>query len=164
MYVGDALMTRAAGAAMGAAAPGVRGTDMYYAPGFEKEFRQFVKSSGMTNITYTPKAAAAFDAAVALMDAFRRAPAPKDGPQLLGELYSVKFAGKSGQIAFDSSGDLKYDPATAYDVGEFQPDGKIKLVARGAAGDGDGAPAAAAKAGPAAKPAAAAGGRRRAAA
>ncbi|KIY99865.1 hypothetical protein MNEG_8097 [Monoraphidium neglectum] len=36
--------------------------------------------------------------------------------------------GKSGPIAFDTYGDLKYDPTTSYDTAEFNKDGQIVNV------------------------------------
>jgi hypothetical protein len=62
-----------------AAAAGVRGTDMWFDPAFEAEFNEFVAEK---NITFVAKAAAAYDAAVVLMDAFRRAAEPKGGPEV----------------------------------------------------------------------------------
>jgi hypothetical protein len=57
------------------------------------------------NTTFVGKAAAAYDATVALLDAYRRAAPPKLGPDVLKELFNVKFQGKSGLISFDDAGE-----------------------------------------------------------
>ncbi|KAI8468031.1 MAG: periplasmic binding protein-like I [Monoraphidium minutum] len=127
IFVGDALMTPALPALAGgpAAVAGVRGTDMWYAPDFKKDFESYAKSRAI-DAPFSPKAAAAYDATVALLDAARRAPPPARGAGLLQELYAVKFSGKSGKVAFDESGDLKYDASTAYSVAEFAPGGGLR--------------------------------------
>lgn len=101
---------------------GIRGADVWGAPGFEVEFLAFNKGR---NTTFVGKAAAAYDATVALLDAYRRAAPPKLGPDVLKELFNVKFQGKSGLISFDDAGDLIYDPATAFGIAEFAPGGKL---------------------------------------
>lgn len=75
---------------------------------------------------YSGFAATAYDAATALMDAFRRAAPPRGGPEVLKQLKDVKFSGKSGLISFDEYGDLRYDPATGYTVGAFDRVGNLK--------------------------------------
>lgn len=79
------------------------------------------------NISYVAKAAHAYDAIWALFEAYRRAPDPKAGPQIMAQLAGVTFPGVSGPIAFDDYGDLAYDPRTSYDVAEFKKDGSIAV-------------------------------------
>lgn len=105
---------------------GIRGSDVSFGtPEFQAAFKDYVQGK---NISYVAKAAHAYDATAALLDAYRRADDPKDGPQVAAALANVRFQGKSGPIGFDEYGDLKYDPATSYDVSEFQPDGSVAVV------------------------------------
>jgi ABC-type branched-subunit amino acid transport system substrate-binding protein len=119
----DSSVAAAAGAN---ATLGVRGSDVSFGDEeFQAAFKEFTAGK---NVSYVAKAAHAYDAAVALMEAFRRAPEPKDGPAVLAELGSVKFNGKSGPIAFDEYGDLAYDPVSSYDVAEFDKDGQVRVL------------------------------------
>ena len=107
-------------------AVGVRGSDVSFgSPDFVAAFKEYTKGKG---IPYSSKAAHAYDAAQALIEAYRRAPDPKTGPQVLAELADVRFAGKSGPIAFDEFGDLKFNPAASYDVVEFDKSGQPRVL------------------------------------
>lgn len=134
IYTGDSLMypTVASKAGGAAAAAGVRGTVMWATPEFQAEFKRQATDIVDVPVTFVGKAANAYDAAVALMDASRRAQEPKGGPQIRSALFNVKFTGKSGAVAFDELGDLVYDPATAYSVAEFGKDGAVKAAAAAA--------------------------------
>jgi ABC-type branched-subunit amino acid transport system substrate-binding protein len=85
------------------------------------------------DISYVAKAAHAYDAAEALIEAYRRASgagAAADGAALKAELPNVRFEGASGPVAFDEAGDLKFHPDKSYDVLEFTPQGQLKVVPR----------------------------------
>jgi branched-chain amino acid transport system substrate-binding protein len=126
IFGGDSMMDPAVAAAAGAtAALGVRGSDVSFgAPEFVRAFKDYTAGK----IPYQPKASHAFDAAVAIMDAYRRAAPPKSGAQIGAELRNVKFQGKSGPIAFDEYGDLAFNPATSYNVLEFDREGQIRVL------------------------------------
>ena len=126
IFGGDSINDPAMPARAGAAAiAGVQASDVSFgSPEFVAAFKEFTKGK----IPYSSKAAHAYDAAWALMEAYRRAAEPKDGPQILAELASVKFQGKSGPIAFDEFGDLKFDPATSYVVTEFDKTGNVRVL------------------------------------
>jgi branched-chain amino acid transport system substrate-binding protein len=127
IFGGDSLMDAQVAKAAGAAnALGVRGSDVSFgSPEFVEAFNEFTKGKG---IEYNAKAAHAYDAAVALMEAYRRAPQTKEGPAILAELANVRFQGKSGPIAFDEYGDLKYDPVSSYNVLEFDKAGGLRVL------------------------------------
>jgi hypothetical protein len=114
-------------------AAGIKAVDQWFAPTWPSEFADYVQSKGLAGkVEFTPKTASAYDAAIAILDAYRRAPAPKTGPQLRDELRAVKFAGKGGPVAFDDSGDLAYPPDAAdtyVSLIGFQPDGSLKIAA-----------------------------------
>jgi ABC-type branched-subunit amino acid transport system substrate-binding protein len=127
IFGGDSLMDGTVPALIGAAAAaGVRGSEV--APGspeFQAAFQEFTAGR---NISFVAKAAHAYDAAVALMEAFARAEEPKTGPQIAAALSKVKFAGESGPIEFDESGDLKFDQSNStayYTILEYFPDGSM---------------------------------------
>ncbi|GBF90432.1 hypothetical protein Rsub_03428 [Raphidocelis subcapitata] len=133
VFVSDSLITPATPLLAGKkSAAGVRGADLWHSPEFEAEFKDYVRSRG-GDAPYTGFAATAYDATIALLDAFRRAAPPRGGPELLEQLKHVKFFGKSGLISFDEYGDLKYDPETGYTVGVFGPDGALTQERPGAA-------------------------------
>ncbi len=127
IFGGDSVMDAAVAKAAGAANTlGVRGSDVSFgSPEFVAAFKEFTKGKG---IPYSSKAAHAYDAALALMDAYRRAAEPKDGPQLLAELAATRFQGKSGPVAFDEFGDLKFDPAVSYQTVEFDKAGQLRVL------------------------------------
>lgn len=127
VFLGDSMMDPTVAEAAGKAnAVGIRGTDVSFGtPAFVKAFNAHVAGK---DINYVAKASHAYDAAQALLEAYRRAAEPKGGPQILAELPNVKFMGKAGPVAFDEYGDLKYDPATSYDISEFKADGSVAVV------------------------------------
>jgi S-DNA-T family DNA segregation ATPase FtsK/SpoIIIE len=158
IFVGDALMDPALAARAGgpAAVAGVRGSDVSDgSPEFAGAFQAYAKSRG---IRYTPKAARAYDAAAALLEAYRLAAEPKGGPEILEALARVRFEGKSGPVAFDDNGDLVVARgAKLYDVVEFGPAGSVAKAAAPVAPEASGIAGAAATAGPATAAAPAAG-------
>jgi ABC-type branched-subunit amino acid transport system substrate-binding protein len=110
-----------------AAAAGVRGSEVSPgSPEFQAAFKEFTAGN---NVSYVAKAAHAYDAAVALMEAFRLAKEPKAGPDIAAALSGVRFPGKSGPIAFDEAGDLEFDPRSNgtdyYTILEYFPDGSM---------------------------------------
>jgi ABC-type branched-subunit amino acid transport system substrate-binding protein len=119
----DPSLAAAAGAAMTA---GIKGSDVSFGtPKFVAAFNEFVKGK---NISYVAKAAHAFDAAEALIEARRRAAERRAGAAIAAELPNVRFEGASGPVAFDEAGDLKFSPDKSYDVLEFTPKGQLKVV------------------------------------
>ncbi|KIZ04521.1 hypothetical protein MNEG_3430 [Monoraphidium neglectum] len=129
IFGGDSLMDATVPLRIGAAlAKGVRGSDVTFgSPAFVAAFKTYTAGK---NISYVPKASHAYDAAEALIEAYRRAEAPKDGKAILAQLADVRFKGVSGPIAFNEFGDLKYDPKgpRLYTVTEFGADGSIAVV------------------------------------
>ncbi|KAI8473456.1 MAG: periplasmic binding protein-like I [Monoraphidium minutum] len=127
IFNGDSMMDPTVAATAGKAnTVGVRGSDVSYGtPAFVADFKKFTAGK---NISYVAKAAHAYDAAEALLEAYRRAPEPKEGPEIMAQLANVRFQGKAGPVAFDEYGDLKYDPTTSYDVSEFNAKGEVVSV------------------------------------
>jgi branched-chain amino acid transport system substrate-binding protein len=127
IFGGDSMMDASVAKAAGlGAALGVRGSDVSFgSPDFVAAFKDFTAGKG---IEYNAKAAHAYDAAVALMEAWRRSPQTKEGAAILAELGNVRFQGKAGPVAFDEYGDLKYDPASTYNVLEFDKSGELRVL------------------------------------
>lgn len=126
VFGGDSLMDAAVAAAAGpAAALGVRGTDTAFgSASFVAAFKEFTGGK----VAYNSKAAAAYDAVIALLDAYRRAAPPKEGPQILAALQDVRFLGKTGPVSFDEFGDRLFVPTESYDVGEFDRTGNVRML------------------------------------
>lgn len=79
-----------------ALAKGIRGSEVSFGtPKFQKAFADYTKGQ---NISYTPKAAHAYDAAWALMEAYARAP-EKMGSDILDALKDLKF-----EVRFEAEG------------------------------------------------------------
>lgn len=110
---------------------GIQGSDVAFGtPAFVAAFKDYTKGKG---ISYVAKAAHAYDATAALVEAYRRAAEPKDGPAILAELANVKFAnGMGGPVAFDEFGDALYDAGKSYEVLEFDKDGQVQRAAAAA--------------------------------
>lgn len=131
IFLADGGMDPAVAEAAGpSVAAGVRGSDVAFGdPAFVERFKAFAKKRKRA-VSYVSYASHAYDAAAALIEAYRRAQDPKSGADVIAELAGVKIAkGKAGvPIAFDEYGDLQYDPSNSYTVGEFQPDGQLRSL------------------------------------
>lgn len=129
VFLSDSGMDPTVAAAAGASTmAGVRGSDVAFGdPSFVEAFKKYAKSRNAT-VSYVAKAAHAYDATAALVEAYRRAAGAKDGPAVLAELGGVKFSkAKSGvALSFDEYGDASYDPESSYEVSEFDSAGQIK--------------------------------------
>ena len=129
IFLGDSGMDPTVAALAGPGVmEGVRGSDVAFGdPAFVAAFQDYAKAKGR-NASYVAKAAHAYDATAALLEAYRRAPDPKGGAEVLAELAGVRLAkGKSGiPLVFDEAGDAAFEPRLSYAVSEFDAAGKLR--------------------------------------